>query len=62
VPYAQVVAGALGAGLTVAALSNSCLMGRLLLRLPYNRTAAACDVEDVLGRLAAGGATPARGS
>jgi hypothetical protein len=34
-------------------------MGRLLLRLPYNRTAA-CDVDDVLSRLSAGGAPPVR--
>ncbi|MGF1655297.1 MAG: rhodanese-like domain-containing protein [Actinomycetales bacterium] len=61
VPYAQVLAGVIGAGLAFAALSNSCLMGQLLLRLPYNRTAA-CDIGDVVGRLTATGAPPARGA
>ncbi|MEV0453870.1 rhodanese-like domain-containing protein [Catellatospora methionotrophica] len=31
------VAAAIGAGLTFAALSNTCAMGMLLARLPYNR-------------------------
>lgn len=40
------VAGAIGAGLVFAAVSNTCMMGMLLLRLPYNRTAPACSVSD----------------
>lgn len=31
------VAGAIGAGLTVAALTNTCAMGRMLSMLPHNR-------------------------
>lgn len=39
-----------GAGLTVAALTNSCLLGLLLAKLPYNR-GAACDVTQVVAQL-----------
>ncbi len=37
VPGLKFVAGFVGAGLTFAALSNTCMMGNLLARLPYNR-------------------------
>ncbi|MEV0132164.1 rhodanese-like domain-containing protein [Dactylosporangium sp. NPDC050688] len=50
VPGAQWVAAAMGAGLTVAALTNTCAMGLLLSRLPYNR-GAACDLDTVVGQL-----------
>lgn len=50
VPAARFVAGALGAGLTFAALSNTCAMGMLLSKLPYNR-GAVCDIDDVVRRL-----------
>jgi rhodanese-related sulfurtransferase len=50
-PPAKWLAGAVGAGLTVAALTNTCTMGLLLSKLPYNR-AAACDVSAVVARLA----------
>lgn len=40
------VAGAIGAGLVGAALTNTCMMGMLLLRLPFNRTAPTCTVGD----------------
>lgn len=48
---AQVVAGVVGAGLTFAAVSNSCATGSLLMKLPYNKRAS-YDVRDVVGRLA----------
>ncbi len=38
VPRAKWLAAGVGGGLTFAALSNSCLMGRMLSKLPYNRT------------------------
>ncbi|TMR04210.1 rhodanese-like domain-containing protein [Actinomadura soli] len=41
------LAGVIGAGLTVAALTNTCLMGTMLARLPFNR-APACDAVDVV--------------
>jgi rhodanese-related sulfurtransferase len=36
-PPARFVAGALGAGLIVASVTNTCAVGMLLARLPYNR-------------------------
>lgn len=36
-PGARFVAGAIGLGLTVAAVTDTCLMGKLLMKLPYNR-------------------------
>lgn len=40
VPELKWVAGAIGAGLTFAALTDTCAMGTLLSKLPYNRAAA----------------------
>jgi len=37
-PGAKWLAAGVGGGLTVAALSNTCLMGSMLSNLPYNRT------------------------
>lgn len=50
VPAARFVAGFVGAGLTFAAISNTCAMGMLLAKLPYNR-GAACDIDEVVRRL-----------
>lgn len=36
-PLARILAGAVGLGLTVAAVTDTCLLGRLLSKLPYNR-------------------------
>lgn len=36
-PTARFLSGAVGAGLTYAALSSTCAMSRLLRRLPYSR-------------------------
>lgn len=36
-PPARFLAGAVGAGLVIAAVTNTCAMGMLLSRLPYNR-------------------------
>lgn len=46
------VAGAVGAGLSVAALTDTCAMGTLLSRLPYNR-GSSCDIDEVVARLRA---------
>jgi rhodanese-related sulfurtransferase len=51
VPGAQWFAAVIGAGLVVAALTNSCVMGTLLSRLPFNR-GASCDINRVVGELA----------
>ena len=50
VPGLQWVAAVIGAGLTVAALTNTCAMGMLLARLPYNR-GATCDAQTVVAQL-----------
>lgn len=49
-PATRYVAGAVGAGLTFAALSNTCAMGAVLAKLPYNRNNA-CDVNAVVDQL-----------
>jgi rhodanese-related sulfurtransferase len=50
VPPLRYLAGAVGAGLVFAALSNTCAMGNLLSKLPYNR-GASCDVSRSMSRL-----------
>ncbi|MFF0274010.1 MULTISPECIES: rhodanese-like domain-containing protein [unclassified Streptomyces] len=50
VPGVHLIGTAIGAGLTYAALSNSCLMGVLLSRLPYNRGPRP-DVRSVIAEL-----------
>lgn len=47
-PRARFVAGGIGGGLLFAALSDTCAMGNLLGRLPYNRRrgGAACNVPE----------------
>lgn len=53
-PAARYVAGAVGLGLTVAALTDTCAMGNLLARLPYNCVAAdaGCDLPTVVDIIA----------
>lgn len=48
---AKWLAAAVGAGLTYSALSNTCAMARVLGFLPYNRDAAAFDLEAALSAL-----------
>jgi rhodanese-related sulfurtransferase len=55
VPALKWVAAFIGAGLTFAALSNTCMMGMLLAKLPYNRGAATCDLDSVVRDLARSG-------
>lgn len=50
IPGAQIVAAGIGAGLAIAALTNTCAMGVLLMKLPYNR-APACDIDAAIARL-----------
>jgi rhodanese-related sulfurtransferase len=50
-PGLQWVAALMGAGLTVAALTNTCAMGMLLAKLPYNRGAASCDLTTIVEQL-----------
>ncbi|MEV0810828.1 rhodanese-like domain-containing protein [Micromonospora sp. NPDC050200] len=53
VPGLKWVAAFVGAGLTFAALTDTCAMGMLLSRLPYNR-GASCDLDSVVGQLREG--------
>ncbi|MCX4986490.1 rhodanese-like domain-containing protein [Streptomyces sp. NBC_00572] len=50
VPGVHLIGTAIGAGLTYAALSNSCAMGVLLSKLPYNRGPRA-DIRTVIAEL-----------
>jgi rhodanese-related sulfurtransferase len=52
-PRLKWLAGAIGSGLTVAALSNTCAMGMALSKMPWNRGAKDVDISDILGTLAA---------
>lgn len=52
VPGFQWVAFAMGAGLAVAAATNTCLMGMMLAKLPYNR-GPSCDARSVVAQLVA---------
>lgn len=53
---ARFVAGAIGLGLVLAAVTDTCLMGMVLARLPYNRRRAnTCDMPAVVSHLTAGG-------
>ncbi|MFI7575735.1 rhodanese-like domain-containing protein [Micromonospora sp. NPDC049497] len=54
VPGLTWVAGFIGAGLTFAAVTNTCAMGMMLGKLPYNR-GASCDLESIVGQLRGAG-------
>ncbi len=45
------VAGAIGTGLAIAAISDTCLLGMALAKMPWNRSAADVDVNAVLRAL-----------
>jgi rhodanese-related sulfurtransferase len=49
-PKLKWLAAGIGGGLAAAALTNTCAMGSLLSRLPYNR-AAGCDLQNVVAEL-----------
>ena len=50
-PKLKWVAAGIGGGLGAAALTNTCAMGSLLSRLPYNR-GTTCDLQSVVAELA----------
>src|SRR5512139_3238754 len=52
VPELKWVAGFIGAGLTFAALSNTCAMGMLLSKMPWNKRGESCDMDRVVKALA----------
>ncbi|GAA1394091.1 rhodanese-like domain-containing protein [Catellatospora coxensis] len=50
-PAARYLAAFIGAGLTFAALTDTCAMGMMLSKLPYNRPASRTDVRQALAGL-----------
>jgi Rhodanese-related sulfurtransferase len=50
VPAMKWLSAAVGGGLAMAALTDSCVMGLLLSKLPYNRDVS-CDLQTVLAEL-----------
>lgn len=48
---ARFIAGAIGAGLLIAALTDTCAMGMLLARMPWNRSAPTCDMPTIVRTL-----------
>ena len=50
-PRLKWIGGAIGAGLAVAAISNTCVLGMALAKMPWNRPAAGIDVNAVLRAL-----------
>jgi hypothetical protein len=49
-PRLRFVAGGIGAGLVCAAVSNTCTMGNVLMKLPYNRKTES-DVDAAIARM-----------
>ncbi|MDM7487485.1 rhodanese-like domain-containing protein [Rhodococcus sp. CSLK01-03] len=58
VPKLKWLAAGVGGGLTFAALSNTCAMGMLLSKLPYNR-GASCDPQTIVAQLVDSKTAPA---
>ena len=50
-PKLKWLAAGVGGGLTFAAVSNTCAMGMLLSKLPYNRGTATCDAQTIVAQL-----------
>jgi rhodanese-related sulfurtransferase len=59
-PPARFLAGAVGAGLVGAALTDTCAMGNLLSRLPYNRSGSGGADHRATARLLKSGAAASR--
>jgi len=49
-PKARFIAGAVGFGLSFSALTDTCAMGAVLAKLPYNR-GNACAIDDVIAQM-----------
>ena len=61
VPKLKWLAAGIGGGLSFAALSNTCAMGMMLSKLPYNR-GATCDPQTIVAQLTASSGTAAEGN
>ena len=53
-PLFALVPALVGSGLVFAGVTDTCGMGLLLARLPYNRRSRSCDIATVMGALSAG--------
>jgi rhodanese-related sulfurtransferase len=53
-PLLAVVPALIGSGLVFAGVTDTCAMGMLLARLPYNRAAVTCDTETIVRQFLAG--------
>lgn len=51
-PKLKWLAAGVGTGLVTAAVTNSCAMGMLLSKAPWNQGNGGCDIEDVIKSLA----------
>jgi len=51
-PQFRLIAGAIGAGLTVSAATNSCTLGRILSWMPWNRAVSEPTIREALAQLA----------
>jgi hypothetical protein len=51
-PGLKWIGGAIGTGLAVAAVTNTCAMGMALSKMPWNRRGQDVDVDDILRALA----------
>jgi rhodanese-related sulfurtransferase len=52
-PLFALLPAVVGSGLVFAGVTDTCAMGMLLARLPYNRAAASCDTESIVRRFLA---------
>jgi rhodanese-related sulfurtransferase len=52
-PLWAALPAAIGTGLIFAGVTDTCAMGTLLAKLPYNRTAISCDTESIVRRFIA---------
>jgi rhodanese-related sulfurtransferase len=53
-PLFALVPAAIGIGLVVSGATDTCTLGLLLARLPYNRAAGSCDTESIVRQFLAG--------
>ena len=57
-PLFALVPAVIGSGLVFAGITDTCGMGLMLARLPYNRGAQTCDTETIIQRFLANEGTP----
>jgi rhodanese-related sulfurtransferase len=53
-PMLAVIPALVGSGLVFAGVTDTCAMGMLLAKLPYNRASASCDTESIVREFIAG--------